>query len=348
MAFVSTSTCGSRARARTSGEQLGERAARRAVRAHDAEPGAGHRLERLAVGGEDVLAVAQEREVLGRQPAQQVDRLRDLGRRRPMPASTARARRPATSRGPASAASPRPPRGRRGARAGSATSMPRRLARRPSPGRSRRASTTRRPRPSGTGSSSSSTAITSMQRPGDVAAYDELRVDHEVDRAALHAEARRDRVDEERHVVGDDLEDACGPADQPWPSTDGVNACTTAVPCGRLLRGPAVADHRTEHVDRVAAEEVLGSRVAVVAPHERARGRAVLGGAVPVSRARSRRSALASSSRRAAAPAVRAVDRPPDSGLVGVSVSVTSTLSGTTRRLFALGRSHAVVRPRSP
>ena len=53
------------------------------------------------------------------------------------------------------------------------------------------------------------------QRAGDVAPHDELRVHDQLDRPAVAAELGGDRVDEERHVVGDDLDDAVpvgGPA----------------------------------------------------------------------------------------------------------------------------------------
>ena len=53
-----------------------------------------------------------------------------------------------------------------------------------------------------------------LQRPGGVTAYDELRVHDEVHGAFLAGELGRDGVDEERHVVGDDLDHAvpAGPA----------------------------------------------------------------------------------------------------------------------------------------
>ena len=50
------------------------------ARAQDAEPALEHRLERGLAGREGVVADAEEGEVVGDQPFQELDRLGDLGR----------------------------------------------------------------------------------------------------------------------------------------------------------------------------------------------------------------------------------------------------------------------------
>ena len=55
-----------------------------------------------------------------------------------------------------------------------------------------------------------------QQPPGDVAAHDDLRMHDQADRAAGPGELGGDGVDEEGHVVGDDLDDGAPRA----PSVD--------------------------------------------------------------------------------------------------------------------------------
>ena len=106
---------------------------------------------------------------------------------------------------------------------------------------------------------------------GQVAPYDELRVDHDVDAAPLPGQLVGHRVDEERHVVRHDLDDgvAAGPA--VLLDGGGVHAHV-----GRALRAvlgqSVVGEGRSEDVDRVAVGEVLRGRVQVVALEEREHG----------------------------------------------------------------------------
>ena len=151
------------------------------------------------------------------------------------------------------------------------------------------------------------------QLAGDIAADDDLRVDHDVDAAALPGQLVGDRVDQERHVVGDDLDD--GVAARPAVLLDGrgvhpdVRGALRAV-----LREPVVGESGAEDVDRVAVGEVLRGGVQVVALEEREQRSwpacpgSALGPVVPVGRcppaglfsatraARASSSALASSS----------------------------------------------------
>ncbi len=102
------------------------------------------------------------------------------------------------------------------------------------------------------------------QLAGDVTAHGDLRVDHDVDAAVLPGQLVGDRVDQEGHVVGDHLDDgvAAGPAvllDGRGVHPD-VGGALRAV-----LRQPVVRERRAEHIDRVAVGEVFGGRVQVVA-----------------------------------------------------------------------------------
>ncbi|MGX1270355.1 hypothetical protein RKD18_003549 [Streptomyces phaeoluteigriseus] len=120
---------------------------------------------------------------------------------------------------------------------------------------------------------------------GDVPADDDLRVDDEVDAAALPGQLVRHRVHEERHVVGDDLDD--GVAARPAVLLDGrrVDAYVRGA-LGPVLGQPVVRESGSEDVDRVAVGEVLRGGVQVVALEEREYGRVVR-------RARDPRTALA-------------------------------------------------------
>ena len=109
------------------------------------------------------------------------------------------------------------------------------------------------------------------QLAGDVAADDDLRVDDDMDAAALPGQLVGDRVDQEGHVVGDDLDDrvAAGPAvllDGGRVHPD-VRGALRAV-----LREPVVGERGAEDVDRVAVREVLGRGVQVVALEVREQG----------------------------------------------------------------------------
>ncbi len=99
---------------------------------------------------------------------------------------------------------------------------------------------------------------------GDVAADEDLRVDHDVDAAALAGQLVGDRVDEEGHVVGDDLDDgvAAGPA--VLLDRRGVDAHVRRA-LRTLLRQAVVGEGGAEDVDRVPAGQVLGRGVQVVA-----------------------------------------------------------------------------------
>ena len=101
-----------------------------------------------------------------------------------------------------------------------------------------------------------------LQGADGVPADDELRVHDEVDGAAERVERGGDRVDEERHVVGDDLDDGvpAGPAlrlDGRVRHVDVGGADGT--PAGEV----ALGQRGTEQVLRLAREKVLGRGVAV-------------------------------------------------------------------------------------
>ena len=101
-----------------------------------------------------------------------------------------------------------------------------------------------------------------LQGPDGVAADDELRVDDEVDGTAERCERGGDRVDEERHVVGDDLDDGvpAGPALR-------LDGRVRHVDVGRADRTPprqvALGECGAEEVLGLAGEQVLGRGVPV-------------------------------------------------------------------------------------
>ncbi len=110
-----------------------------------------------------------------------------------------------------------------------------------------------------------------QQLAGDIAADDHLRVDHDMDAATLAGELIGDGVHKERHVVGDDLDD--GVAARPAVLLDrrGVHPDIR----GSLRPGfsqPVVGKCSTEDIDRVAAAEVFGSGVQVVTLEVRGKG----------------------------------------------------------------------------
>ena len=109
------------------------------------------------------------------------------------------------------------------------------------------------------------------QAPGDVAADDHHGVDDQVDRVAALAEEGGHGVDEERHVVGDDLDD--GVARRPAVLVDRrcehAHRARALRPVRRL--GP-LRQRGARDVDGVATEDVLGRHVTVVALEERGVG----------------------------------------------------------------------------
>ena len=247
--------------------EMSKACARRTVVANDPEPGALHGLEGRAVLGEEVLAVAQEREVLVDQPAEQIDGLGDL----------------AAGNGCGRS---------HGKRIGDRRCLVEH-ARPVLDGLAYVAEHALDRRLDGTEVSCVGLAVDLDVHPRlddrvcrrlldvlgvdcdhleelahDIPANDHLRVNDEVQCTTLDAEGRRDRVHEEWHVIGDDLDDgvARGPAvalDAGRERTDDGGALRT------LLGGPAMREHRPEHVDRVATDEVFRRRVAVVAAYER-------------------------------------------------------------------------------
>ena len=106
-----------------------------------------------------------------------------------------------------------------------------------------------------------------LQDAGGVTADDELRVHHEVHGALLARQLGGDRVDEERHVVGDDLDDAvaAGPAVLLHRRGGDAHVGRADRPVGGDL---LVRQRGTEQVLGGAGEEVLGGHVAVVAAQE--------------------------------------------------------------------------------
>ncbi len=106
---------------------------------------------------------------------------------------------------------------------------------------------------------------------GQIPSYDELRMDDEMDTAPLPGQLVGDRVDEEGHVVGDDLDD--GVAARPAVLLDGRGVHPHARRALRTgLAQPVVREGGAEDVDRVAVGEVLRGCVQVVALEEREHG----------------------------------------------------------------------------
>ncbi len=102
-----------------------------------------------------------------------------------------------------------------------------------------------------------------QQLAGEVAAHRELRVHDEVDGAVQAGQLVGDRVDQERHVVGDDLDH--GVAARPAVLLDGRGVHPDlGGALGPLEAQPVVGGRRTVDVHRVAADQVLGRRVEVV------------------------------------------------------------------------------------
>lgn len=98
----------------------------------------------------------------------------------------------------------------------------------------------------------------------EVAADRDLRVDHDMDAAALAGQLVGDRVDEEGHVVGDHLDH--GVAAGPAVLLDGRGVDPhVGRPLGAVLGEPEVGKGSAEDVDRVPVGQVLRSGVQVVA-----------------------------------------------------------------------------------
>ena len=106
-----------------------------------------------------------------------------------------------------------------------------------------------------------------LQRPRGVTADDELGVHDQVHRALLAGQLGGDGVDEERHVVGDDLDHAvpARPAVLLHGGGEHVDVRRAFRPGGREL---LVGERCAEQVLGNAGEEVLGGDVAVVAAQE--------------------------------------------------------------------------------
>ncbi len=106
---------------------------------------------------------------------------------------------------------------------------------------------------------------------GHVPADHELRVDHDVDAAALTGQLIGDGVDEEGHVVRDDLDDGVGAGPAVLLDGRGVHPDVRRA-LGAVLGEAAVRDGGPEDVDRVAVGEVFRGGVQVVALEEREDG----------------------------------------------------------------------------
>ena len=106
-----------------------------------------------------------------------------------------------------------------------------------------------------------------LQLARGVAPHQHRRVDDEVDGAAHPQQLGRDRVDQEGHVVGDDLDDgvAAGPA---VLLESGVEHVDVDGADGTIRRQLAVRERRAENVLRRPREQVLGGDVTVVPAQE--------------------------------------------------------------------------------
>ncbi len=108
-----------------------------------------------------------------------------------------------------------------------------------------------------------------LHRAHHVAAHDVLRVDDEVDVVLALRQDHRDRVDEERHVIGDHLDDRV-PACRPPVHRDARGEhLDRRLALGAVGREPQLRHHGAVEVRRLALEEVLRGDVAVEAAHHR-------------------------------------------------------------------------------
>ena len=101
-------------------------------------------------------------------------------------------------------------------------------------------------------------------RARQVASHDQLGVDDQVDRGAALPEVGGDRVDQERHVVGDHLDDGVAGGPAVLVHGRGVDPHVGAA-LGAYLRELAVGERGAQDVDRVATDDVLGRDVLEVA-----------------------------------------------------------------------------------
>ncbi len=100
-----------------------------------------------------------------------------------------------------------------------------------------------------------------LQVAGHVAAHDQLRMDHQVHVVLALRERHRHRVDQERHVVGDHLDDRVA-LGRPAVGVDGGGEDAHVRGALRALdAGLEVMHDRAVEVDLVAVEQVLGSCV---------------------------------------------------------------------------------------
>ncbi len=111
---------------------------------------------------------------------------------------------------------------------------------------------------------------------GHIAPHHELRVDDDVDPAPLPRQLIGDGVDEEGHVVGDDLDDGVAARPPVLFHGGGVNPHVGRA-LGAVLGQPVVGHGGSEDIDRVAVGKVLRGRVQVVTLEERDQGLAVRG-----------------------------------------------------------------------
>jgi hypothetical protein len=221
-----------------------------------------------------VLAVAEEGEVVGGHPSRRNRTPRRRPRRRRCPAGCGARARPLIDDGPvrcASSASPRRRRGRRRARSAHPAQRARlAVAPRRSPVDLPGASTTRPRRhpESLPGACCRSTSSTSSSTPDRVPADDRAGGGRGGGPPDARGEVSAgDGVDEERHVVGDDLDRPCAPWSTPPDSTVGVVDAHVRRANRPIMRG------EVERCDSAAAqaglpdgprEQVLGDDVPVV------------------------------------------------------------------------------------
>ena len=107
-----------------------------------------------------------------------------------------------------------------------------------------------------------------QQLAGDVAADHELGVDHDMDAAPAPGQLIGDGVDQERHVVGHDLDDRVAARPAVLLDRRGVHPDVRGA-LGAALGEAVVRDRGAEGVHRVAVGEVFRCGVQVVALEER-------------------------------------------------------------------------------
>lgn len=110
-----------------------------------------------------------------------------------------------------------------------------------------------------------------QQLPRQVPAHHHLRVDHRVDAAALPGQLVGHRIDQERHVVRDDLDDGVGVRPAVLVDRGGVHPDVRRT-LRPVLRESVVGESGPENVDRIAVGQVLRRRVQVVPLEIRTKG----------------------------------------------------------------------------